>query len=214
MKFCKATGRITSNPTLEVKAKAALKTDGFKAWDECHVEQFRAAHPLGTMQRLALEILLNTGLRRIDAVRLGRLHLKAGRHEIKPTKTEKKTNMTVKIKMHPNLQAALDAMPPRTVKPGTPTALTYLVSPQGKRFTPNHFGTWFGKACNAAGLPDVRAHGLRKLITIRLVHLGMTPHQIGAVIGDKDLRVIIGYCEQFDREREADKAMAALAAAQ
>ena len=55
--------------------------------------------------------------------------------------------------------------------------------------------------CDEAGLPDCTSHGLRKLFTIRLVHLGYTAPQIGALSGHKDLREIQRYIEEYDRQQ-------------
>jgi hypothetical protein len=38
------------------------------------VKQYEARHPIGTMARLAMAILKNTGVRRTDATKLGKQH--------------------------------------------------------------------------------------------------------------------------------------------
>jgi integrase/recombinase XerD len=58
------------NPTLGVK-KLKYATNGHHSWNADEVEQFRAKHPIGSKARLALELLLYTGGRCEDAVRLG-----------------------------------------------------------------------------------------------------------------------------------------------
>ncbi|MGB5212684.1 MAG: integrase, partial [Anderseniella sp.] len=68
---------ISSDPTIGVKS-FSKKTDGFPAWTENDVVAYRKMWPLGTRERLAMELLLLTGLRRGDAVRLGRQHVKEG----------------------------------------------------------------------------------------------------------------------------------------
>ena len=55
------------------------KTGGHPAWGEAHIEKFIARHPLGTKAYLALRLLLDTGVRRGDVVRLGRQHI---RHDL------------------------------------------------------------------------------------------------------------------------------------
>jgi integrase len=44
-------------------------------WVEGDITAFRERHNVGTARRLAFEVLLHTGLRRTDAVRLGWKHL-------------------------------------------------------------------------------------------------------------------------------------------
>ena len=67
-KWAKLAGHVPSNPTLDV-AYVRRRTDGHHT---AEVEQFVARHPIGTKAYLALAIMLFTGARRGDAVRLGR----------------------------------------------------------------------------------------------------------------------------------------------
>jgi len=54
------------------------KEGGFHSWTPEEVEQFEKRHPLGTKARLALALLLCTGARRSDLVRLGRQMVRDG----------------------------------------------------------------------------------------------------------------------------------------
>ena len=47
-------------------------TDGFHTWTPDEVKQFEAHHKIGTKARLALALMLYLGVRRGDAVTLGR----------------------------------------------------------------------------------------------------------------------------------------------
>ena len=47
-------------------------------WTEDHVVAYQQRWPLGTRQRVWLDVLLYTGLRRGDAVRAGRQHARTG----------------------------------------------------------------------------------------------------------------------------------------
>lgn len=209
MKFAKSAQLIDINPAHELKARRLPQTGGFKVAVEPEIAQFQARHPLGTMARLALEIMLNTGLRREDATLIGRQHVRNGIITLKPTKTRNTTGIIVSMPVHSDLQAALDAMPPRPLKAGDTTPLTFLTTNYGKAFTVAGFGNWFRDQCVAAGV-NFRAHGLRKAICIRLVRQGMTPHQVAAITGHSDLKEIELYAKSFDREKAAEQAMAAL----
>jgi integrase len=70
-------GHATRNPTRDVP-KRKYKTEGFHTWTEAEIAQYRASWPSGTTQRLAFELLLCTGCRRQDAVRLGRQMVQKG----------------------------------------------------------------------------------------------------------------------------------------
>ena len=209
MRFCKLMGMVQVDPTDGLKAKRRTVTGGFKTGTEDEIERYRAHHALGTMSRLAFELLLNTGARRGDAIRLGRQHLQAGRLVFKPKKTADRTGMVVNIRIHADLQYAIDAMPPLHVKPGQTTPLTFLTNAYGRAYTVGNFGYWFAKCCTEAGV-EFRAHGLRKAICVRLIRRGMSPHQVAAITGHKDLREIQVYAEAYNRELAGDQAMAAL----
>jgi integrase len=209
MRFAKLTGLVQLDPCDGLKGKRRAVTGGFMRAAEDEIAQYQAHHALGTMPRLALELMLNTGLRRSDAVLLSRQHIRAGVITLKPQKTRNVTGVTVTIPVHSDLQAALDAMPPRQAKPGETTPLALLHTSFGKPYTAAGFGNWFRDQCVTAGV-EFRAHGLRKAICIRLVRQGMTPHQVAAITGHKDLREIELYAREFDREFAARQAMAAL----
>jgi integrase len=83
------------DPTIGVANPAALKTAGFHVWSEDDVAAYEARWPLATRERVWLDVLLYTGLRRGDAVRLGRQHVRDG---IATLKTEKNgTEVTLPI---------------------------------------------------------------------------------------------------------------------
>jgi integrase len=61
---------VPENPTLGVKRQKA-KTTGYKTWTEADIERFEAKHAIGTKGRLAFALLLYTGQRRGDVVKMG-----------------------------------------------------------------------------------------------------------------------------------------------
>ena len=65
------------DPTANIKL-ASIKGDGFHTWTEDEIAQFEAHHPIGSKPRLALALLLYTGQRRSDVVRMGRQHIRDG----------------------------------------------------------------------------------------------------------------------------------------
>ena len=134
------------------KLKTSKTGEGFHTWtDEDHIS-FEARWPIGTRERLAYEIFKCTGLRRSDAVRLGRQHVKDGQFSIRT----QKTGMVVTATMLPELLTAISA---------TPTGeLTYLSTMAGRPFASSaSFGKWFSDACHAAGIKG-SAHGIRKAL--------------------------------------------------
>lgn len=165
---------VKADPTLGVKLLSGSNDDeGFHAWTEEELARFEAHWPLGTRQRLAFDLLLYTGLRRGDAVRLGRPHVRGGDFTIR---TEK-TGMVVVAPILPALAASIAAAPTGE--------LTFIATERGRPFTKESFGTWFGKACRAAGCPG-SAHGLRKAGARRAAEDGATEAQLNALFGWAD----------------------------
>ena len=165
---------LSSNPTVGVK-KVKTVTKGFHTWTEEEALQFEGHWPVGTRERLAFDLLVYTGVRRSDVVRLGRQHTRKG--EITIT-TEKSRNsgkpVEVTISILPPLAASIAA---------TPTGdMNYLVTTKGTAFVKESFGNWFRKACREAKVPG-SSHGLRKLAAVRMSEAGATEAELNAVFG-------------------------------
>ncbi len=78
---------VKVDPTLGIKLLAGKNDEaGFHAWTEEELARFEATWKLGTRQRLAFDLLLYTGLRRGDAVRPGRPHVRTGDSRSAPRK--------------------------------------------------------------------------------------------------------------------------------
>jgi integrase len=137
-----------TDPTRDVKL-LNVKTDGFHVWTDDEVARFEARWPTGTRERLAFDLLLYTGLRRGDAVRLGRQHVKDGVFRIK---TEK-NGVVVEAPILPPLARSIEASPTGD--------LAFIAGERGKPMAKESFGNWFREACQAAKVPGA-AHGLRK----------------------------------------------------
>jgi integrase len=68
---------VTTDPTKGVALLKGRNDDvGFHTWTEEELARFEAKWPVGTRERLAFDILLYTGLRRGDAVVLGKQHVR------------------------------------------------------------------------------------------------------------------------------------------
>ena len=163
-------GWIGRNPAAEADLPVKLEKVGFHSWTEEEIGRFQAKHPLGTKARIALELMLWTGLRRSDAVQVGPQHIKRGRLKT----IAGKTNKDVDVLLAPDLLAAISAMPAVGMT-------TLLVTEYGRPFSVAGFGNWFRDRCNEAGLPQCTAHGLRKALARRAADLGATQPQLKAV---------------------------------
>lgn len=165
---------MKENPARGV-SKLRVRSEGFHTWTEEEALQFEDHWPVGTRERLAFDLLVYTGVRRSDAVRLGRQFARQG--EITIT-TEKSRNsgrpVEVTITILPPLAASIAA--------GPTGDMTYLVTHKGTAFAKESFSNWFRKACRAAGVPG-SSHGLRKLAAKRMAEAGATEAELNAVFG-------------------------------
>ena len=145
-------------------------------------------------------MLLYTGLRRGDAVRLGRQHVRNG---IATIKTEKSGfTMEVSLPVLPVLQATLEA--------GPCGDMTFIVGANGRPLTKESFGNEFKAACKAAGVPG-SAHGVRKIAATRAANAGATEAELDAIFGWTDRKMAAHYTQSANRRRLAAQAMDKLA---
>jgi integrase len=190
-------GLVKGDPTAGVHNLPRKRTDGFIPWTEEHAAAYEARWPVGTRQRVWLDVLLYTGLRRGDAVRLGRQHVRGG-----SIKTEKSSYMIeVPAFILPVLQQTLDA--------GPCGDLTFIVGLNGRPLTKESFGNLFKNACKAAGVPG-SAHGVRKLAATRMANNGATEAQLMAVFGWTDPKMAAHYTRTADRRRLAAQSIGML----
>lgn len=180
---------IERNPARDVK-KVAASTVGHHCWTDDEIAIYRAHHANGTKARLAFELLLWTGARRGDAVRLGRQHISNG----SLTYVSQKTSVEVCIPVLPEMQVEIGLMPR--------TQMLFLETSRGQPHSNKAFGAWFGEQCRAARLPSrCTAHGLRKARARIMAEAGKTAHQIAAWGGWKTLSEVAHYTEAVDRKR-------------
>lgn len=188
-------------PTNPAAAVPYLKSngDGFHSWTEEEVAAFEQRHPVGTRARLAMALLLYTGLRRQDVVRLGPKNLKDGIITITPAKTAKVTGVEVNIRVLPPLQEVLD----RSLLGERAWIETEFARP----FSPAGFGNWFRDRCDEAGLSDCSAHGLRKAGAKRAAENGATAHELMALFGWTSLKHAELYTREANRKKLAKSAV-------
>lgn len=170
-----------------------VKTSGFHSWTEDEIAQFAATHPIGSKAHLAMALMLYTGQRRSDAVRMGWQHVTSeGRLRV----TQQKTGRRLEIKMHPTLVQAISAQPKDN--------MTFLVTEYGAPFSAAGFGNWMRKRCNEAGLRQCSSHGLRKAATRRLFDAGNPLQVIAAITGHQSLKELERYGRDYDQRKLAD----------
>ena len=86
MKHAVEIGLRADDPTRDVRS-IRVKSEGFHSWSDAEIAQFEKRHPIGSRARLAFALLLYTGQRRSDIVRLGRQHVRATVLTVRQQKT-------------------------------------------------------------------------------------------------------------------------------
>jgi integrase/recombinase XerD len=216
-----------------LKPTKAIKSSGHMTWKMPQVAQYRERHPLGTMARLALELMLAIAARREDAHKIGRQHMTFNADAQvnvltwRPSKTLRSTGKSLSIPVLPFLQEALDAMPRdcggRSTR--TPAVLTFLTNDHDQPFaSAGAFGNKFADWCRQAGLQPVtgddgrirnyRAHGLRKASLYTLFKNGGSLAELQALGGHSSVAELQKYLAEIEQEEMAISGMAKVAASQ
>jgi integrase len=184
-------GLVASDPTVGIALLKGTNDDvGFHTWTQEEMDAFEARWPLGTRERLAYDLLLYTGLRRGDAVRVGRQHVTSGIIQIRAEKTGEELFLPIL----PPLQTSIEA---------TATGdLAFLCNAYGDPWVKESFGNWFREVCQKAGVPG-SAHGLRKAGATRAAENGATDRGLMALFGWTKEKMATRYTRAADRKRLA-----------
>lgn len=183
------------NPARDVKRLRYVKKP-YATWTEADIAAFEDRWPLGTRARLALALLLYTGQRRSDVIRMGPQHVRDGSVEV----VQGKTGTRLAIPLHGALRDAIAAFPVGH--------LAFLVTQAGEPFTGTGFYNWFVECAAAAGIAaGLSPHGLRKAAARRLAEAGCTTHEIAAITGHRTLAEVDRYTKEAN---QADLAKAAV----
>jgi integrase len=193
---------VKGNPARDVPFLKPSRIGGFPTWTAEDVARFEVQHPLGTKAHLALALLLYTGVRRSDLVRLGRQHVRNGALVFTQHKGRSRSPLTLTLPILPALQNIIDASPTGD--------LTFLITEQGKPFTAPGFTNWFRDRCAEAALPDRSAHGLRKASATRAAENGATTHQLMAIFGWLTIKQAENYTRAAERNKLAKGGMVLL----
>jgi integrase len=188
---------VSRNAARDVKV-VKNKTDGFYTWTDADVLKFEEHHSIGSKARLALALLLYTGLRRSDAVRVGPQNVRNGIISITPAKTKDEKPELAEKPVLPDLAEIVAATPAIGLK-------TYLVTKWGKPFTPPGFGNWFREQCNAAGLPQCSAHGLRKAAACRCADAGASVSDLMKLFDWSSPAIAVRYIQKADKKRATER---------
>jgi integrase len=197
---------IDHNPAEQtelVKAPRGTPKGGFHSWTEDEITSYRERWPLGTRERLAMELLLWTDQRRCDVVKMGKAQIRDGRIPVH----QEKTGKLLWLPLATQLLEAIVAMAPKEISP-----FCFLMTKRGGPFTKESFGNFFRDACNSAGLPHCSAHGLRKATLRRMAELEMANTSMKSVSGQERDETLAIYLRAANQTKLADAAIERLSA--
>jgi len=195
-KWALAAEHVADDPTAGL-AVAKPKGRGFPEWTEEELDRYVARWPLGTRERVMWGVFCFTGLRRGDAARLGKQHIRNG---VIAIDTEK-TGTRVTIPVLPELAEILAA--------GPLGELSIIANRHGQPMHKEVLGNLFRKACRQAGV-NKSAHGIRKAAATRAAENGATVAALEAIFGWEGGRMAALYTKAADRRRLAAEHMGKL----
>lgn len=193
MGFAQRLGMANTNPVALTKPYK-VKGQGFHTWTEEEIAAYENCHHVGTVARLAFDLLLLTGQRSGDVRQLGPQHVKNKRIIFE----QEKTGAAMSLPILPPLAASIMA-----TKSG---ALVFILNQHGKPFSRKGFSNKMRQWCDEAGLPICTAHGLRKAAARRFAEAGCTNKQIKAWTGHTTDSEIARYTAAADNEQLSDAA--------
>jgi len=203
LEYAVGAGLRSDNPVSRAK-RVKYKTRGYRTWTDADIHAFRKRWSSSTPQRVAMELLLHTGLRRSDIVRLGPQSVERDCFRVTIKKSQDLVDLLISI--HPAVADIVAHAPKR--------APAFILTAYGKPRTAKAFTNWFREAAHEAGLPpNSSPHGMRKAACRRLAEAGCTPHQIQAITGHKNLKEVETYTKAVDQEALAKTAMASMTVA-
>lgn len=194
MTFAVSRAMRRDDPTAGIK-KIKYATEGYHTWTEAEVAAFEKTWPVGTKQRLGLDLLLYTGQRSKDVRTMGRQHINGAFIRVRQSKTATE----LEIPIHPRLAASLATVPPGQ--------MLFLPTQSGVPYTEKGFYNWMKAAYLKAGVPECSPHGGRKCIATRLADAGCSHAQIMSVTGHKNPKEVETYIRARDQRRLAQAAM-------
>lgn len=117
--------------------------DGHLPWPIELIEQYEKRWPLGTKERLLFDTYWYVGLRRGDAARLGKQHMRRSIIHLMTEKSQGK--MPIYVPVHPELAKSIKACPS--------SGLAIIAKDDRTNYTKESLGNFFRESVEAAGIP-------------------------------------------------------------
>jgi integrase len=195
---------LARDPSDGIKRAKTAKSNGHVPWTADEIEAYRAHWQIGTVERLAFELIYWTGARVSDAVRLGPGNVD---REGWLSFRQKKTGGEVSIPFDRPLPdfaqvyASDLAMLHDAIRHRPERHMTYLHTRAGASRSGKAVSQWFAARARVAGVQGKTAHGLRKARAKALAEAGGSAPQIGAWTGHESLKEIERYIRDFSKRQ-------------
>lgn len=188
-------GFAATDPTVGMPKPAGYQAEPWRAWTEEELTVFLAgARPV---MRRAVMVLLSTGLRREDALKLTRAHIRDGKIYVVPGKTAKTQPDEVVIPI-------LEALEAELAEPLAVESLHLMPNERGQQWYPSSVSHMVAKEARRLGIEQpAPLHGLRKNAVRRLLEAGCSAKEINAITGQSEA-MIRHYGRGFSREKLAE----------
>lgn len=184
---------LDHDPTIGAKS---YKLGEIHTWTDEELAAFEARWEPGSTPRLAYALMLYTGQRSSDVMKMTWGDIAGDRIRV----AQQKTNEKLTIPLHPKLQAELAAVRRKHV--------AIVTSRKGKPFAGPGLRQMVSNAITAAGLPDrCTPHGLRKAAARRLAEASCSSKEIAAITGHRTLAEVERYTRAADQEMLARRAI-------
>lgn len=196
--------KLATNPSDGIKKSKLPKSDGHPPWSDEQIATFRAYWPLCSMERLTFELILWTGARISDAIRLGPGNVdKDGWLSY----IQKKTSAPVEVPFTRELPDFADgfvgdlALLHAAIDASAQRHMTYIHTRHGASKSSKSISQWFSAKAQKAGVFQRTAHGLRKTRAEKLFEAGASMGQGQAWTGHDDPRMLMHYAKKYDRRK-------------
>jgi site-specific recombinase XerD len=203
-KFMISQGIVERDPSEGIAKAAVAASDGHEPWSDADVSAFRAKWALGTVERLAMELLNWTGARISDAIGLGPQHVdRDGWLAYRQGKTGSEVFVPFARALPDFADNFADDLEHlhAAIRSRNTQHLTWLHTKKGAGRSVKAAPQWFSQKAEAAGLTDKTAHGLRKRRAEKLMEEGATEAQGMAWLGHADSKMLAHYAKKHNRKR-------------
>ena len=141
-------------------------------------------------------VLLYTGQRRGDVIKMRRDQISDGMIEVVTSKTASRVYIPIHVELANELSTPL------------PVESIYLiVGHGGKPMTPDYLSHGLQKECRRIGIePNPPLHGLRKNAVMALIEAGCERREVQAITG-QSMEMIEHYAREYDRRGHARAAI-------